>query len=91
MTWAAVPHATGDSSVSMTGSTASDASGVEYYFACTAGGGNDSGWRGSSTYEDTGLSASTQYTYRVQARDKSPNQNVTGFSSEESATTRLPI
>jgi hypothetical protein len=33
------------------------------------------------------LSPNTQYTYRVQARDKSANQNATGWSSGLSATT----
>jgi hypothetical protein len=90
MTWASVPAATGHTSISMTASTATDASGVEYYFECTAGGGNDSGWQDGTTYEDTGLSASTQYTYGVQARDESSNQNATAWSTEESATTDAP-
>ena len=90
MTWATVPYETGSTSISMTATTASDASGVEYYFDCTAGGGNDSGWQDNTTYEDTGLSPATQYTYRVQARDKSTNQNATGWSSSLSATTETP-
>jgi hypothetical protein len=87
MTWATEPNATGTSSISMTATTATDSSGVEYYFDCTAGGGHDSGWQDSTTYEDMGLSPSTQYTYKVQARDKSTNQNATGWSTEKSATT----
>ncbi len=87
MTWATLPYATGSASISMTATTASDPSGVEYYFECTAGGGHHSGWQDGTTYEDTGLQPDTQYTYRVQARDKSPNQNATAFSSAESATT----
>ena len=87
MTWATQPYATGSSSISMTATTATDDSSVEYYFECTAGGGNSSGWQDSSTYEDTGLSPDTQYTYRVKARDKSSNQNETSFSSTASATT----
>gem|GEM_PF-6157098 len=71
----------------MTATTASDPSGVEYYFECTAGGGNDSAWQDSTTYEDTGLSPSTQYTYWARARDKSTNQNATAWSTTESATT----
>ena len=45
-TWATVPYATGSTSISMTATTASDPSGVQYYFDCTAGaGGHDSGWQ----------------------------------------------
>jgi len=87
MTWAVEPNATGSTSISMTATTASDGSGVEYYFDETTGGGTDSGWQDSSTYEDTGLEPSTTYSYRVQARDKSPNQNTTGWSTTLSATT----
>ncbi|MHC4187137.1 MAG: hypothetical protein ACYSRQ_02990, partial [Planctomycetota bacterium] len=46
MTWASVPAADSDTAISMTATTASDPSGVEYYFDETTGnpGGNDSGW-----------------------------------------------
>ncbi|NOX96935.1 MAG: hypothetical protein GXO98_02530, partial [Nitrospirae bacterium] len=91
MTWSTVPHATSSTSVSMTATTASDVSGVEYYFQCTAGGGNDSSWQDSATYEDTGLNPDALYTYRVQVRDKSANQNTTGWSTSESVTTSLPL
>jgi len=87
MTWSTVPYATGSTSISMTATTAEDASGVEYYFTCTAGGGHDSGWQDSPTYEDTGLEPNTTYTYQVLARDKSPNQNETVLSGTASATT----
>ena len=87
MTWAIQPHAISSSAVSMTATTANDDSDVEYYFECTSGGGNDSGWQDETTYQDTGLSPDTQYTYRVKARDKSSNQNETAFSSSLSATT----
>jgi len=89
MTWAegGAPQATGSSSIAMVATTATDDSGVEYYFACIAGGGNDSGWQDSATYEDTGLSPNTEYTYTVEARDKSPSQNPTAVSSAASATT----
>ncbi|MHC4646289.1 MAG: Calx-beta domain-containing protein, partial [Planctomycetota bacterium] len=56
-------------------------------FQCTSGGGNDSGWQDGTSYEDTGLSPDTQYCYAVQARDKSPNQNATAWSTAECATT----
>jgi hypothetical protein len=71
----------------MQASTATDPSGVEYYFTNTAGGGNDSGWQDATFYEDTGLTPETQYTYTVTARDKSANQNATAASTAESATT----
>jgi hypothetical protein len=71
----------------MTAATANDDSGVEYYFTCTAGGGNDSDWQNSDTYTDTDLQAETQYTYTVKARDLSANQNTTSASASSSATT----
>ncbi len=87
MTWGTLPYATGPASIAMAAAVASDASGVEYYFACIAGGGYDSGWQNSPFYEDTGLQPDTQHTYSVQARDKSANHNVTGWSTSESAIT----
>ena len=87
MTWAIAPAAAGLTSITMTATTATDASGVEYYFTCTAGGGNDSGWQGGTTYTDTGLSPNTQYTYTVTASDNSSNQNTTAASAPASATT----
>jgi hypothetical protein len=87
MTWSTPPAAVDAFSISMMATTATDPSGVEYYFECTAGGGNDSGWQDSPSYADSGLQPETTYTYRVKARDKSPDQNETGWSTEESATT----
>ena len=87
MTWASTPVATGTSSIAMTATTATDLSGVEYSFECTAGGGHPSGWQNSTTYTDSGLTPGTTYSYRVQARDKSPAQNATGFSSTATAST----
>ncbi|MHC5061772.1 MAG: hypothetical protein ACYTFK_11895 [Planctomycetota bacterium] len=87
MTFAVLPAATSVSSIEMTATTASDPSGVEYYFTCTAGGGNDSGWQDSTMYEDTGLSPNTQYTYTVTAGDLSSNLNETAASAGASAIT----
>jgi hypothetical protein len=91
MTFATAPYVTGPTSISMIATTASDTSGVEYYFDCTAGGGHDSGWQDSTTYQDAGLTPNTQYTYTVKARDKSPNYNETTASSSASATTSTAL
>jgi hypothetical protein len=91
MTWASLPAAVDPFSVTMTATTATDPSGVKYYFECTAGGGNDSGWQDSPTYVDSGLNPSTLYTYRVKACDKAATPNETGWSSEESATTQSNV
>jgi hypothetical protein len=88
MTWATVPYALSASSIGMVATTATDASGVAYYFACTLGGGHDSGWQSGTTYTDTGLAAGTTYRYRVLAHDLSANLNETGWSTEASATTQ---
>ena len=91
MTWASVPTATSQTTITMTATTATDLSGVEYFFECTSGDGHSSGWQNSATYTDTGLLPNTTYTYRVQARDKSPAQTPTGFSTTASATTLITI
>jgi len=92
MTWAAAPYATGRHSVAMTATTASDPSGVRYYFNETSGnsGGEDSGWQMSAYYEDAGLIPDTQYSYRVQAQDLSINKNTTAWSVASSVTTWPP-
>jgi hypothetical protein len=85
MTFATAPYVDGPTSIAMVASTATDVSGVEYYFACTAGGGHDSGWQSSTSYTDTGLSAGITYTYKVKARDLSSSYNQTAYSDEASA------
>jgi hypothetical protein len=87
ITWDSVPAAAGSTRISMTATTVTDASGVEYYFDCVSGAGHDSGWQDSPTYLDAGLTPGASYTYIVRARDKSVNQNATGFSAPASATT----
>ncbi len=87
MTFATAPYVAGPTSIAMVASTATDdATDVEYYFACTAGGGHDSGWQPATDYTDTGLLTSVTYTYRVKARDLSSNFNETEWSTEASAT-----
>ncbi len=89
MTWESPPTATSSTSISMTATTAIDPSGVEYYFDETMGtpGGTDSGWQSQATYTDDGLLSDTEYCYRVQARDLSINNNMTGWSATLCATT----
>ncbi len=87
MTLVALPSVVAYTSITMTAAPAADPSGVEYFFECTAGGGDSSGWQDSPTYTDSGLAAETQYSYRVRARDKSPAQNATAWSASASATT----
>jgi Tol biopolymer transport system component len=88
MTWHTEPYATGPTSIMMVATTASDPNGVEYYFDETSGnsGGDDSGWQPGPTYEDFDLQPGTTYIYKVRARDKSPNQNPTDYSTEGSVT-----
>ena len=90
MTWATTPIATGPYTITMTATTATDPQGVQYFFDCITTGGHDSGWQDSPTYIDSGLNPSTQYTYQVKARDKSPNYNETGWSSTQFAITYPP-
>jgi hypothetical protein len=93
MSFATPPYATSETSIAMVATTASDDAGVEYLFTETSGnpGGDNSGWQGSPTYEDTGLTTGLQYTYTVTARDLSSNQNPTTASAAASATAQTPI
>jgi hypothetical protein len=85
-TWDTPPYATSPNSVRMVATTATDVSGVEYYFENMLYG-HDSGWQNSPIYEDVNLMSDMTYTYRVRTRDKSYNQNVGQYSEEASATT----
>jgi hypothetical protein len=89
MSWAVVPHATGTTSISMTATTATDddTPPVEYYFECTNYGDANSSWQTNTTHVATGLNPSTEYTFRVKARDSAPSLNETSWSTSESATT----
>lgn len=78
-TWATEPYASSASSIRMVATTASDESGVEYYFDCTSDPAFSSGWQDSPVYEATSV-AKGMYSFVVRARDKSPNLNVTADS-----------
>ncbi len=88
MSFAIAPTALGETAITMTANTASDLTAVQYYFACTSGGGPDSGWQSSAVFTPTGLNYSTTYTYTVRARDVAGNE--TAPSAPASATTASP-
>ena len=79
MSFASPPVELGENSITMTATTATDVNDVEYFFDCLTPGGNDSGWQDSPVYTDTGLAPGTEFTYQVQARDKSSGMNATAF------------
>ena len=92
MTWAAggEPNAISDSAITMTATTATDATSppVEYFFTNVTDTGHDSGWQTSPTWTDGGLYSNTTYTYNVMARDSAaPVPNVTTASADANATT----
>jgi hypothetical protein len=89
MTWASEPNTINSSSIAMTATTASDVSGVQYYFANVTDPTHDSNWVSSPVWTDTGLTNNTKYTYKVKARDMSVNHNQTGWSSDANATTLM--
>ncbi len=91
MTWDIVPTVLSQTSIGMTATTAvDDESGVQYYFNNVTDPNHDSGWQSSTYYEDTGLDPDTEYVYQVKARDTSPSNNETAYSTQESATTLPP-
>jgi hypothetical protein len=71
----------------MTATTATDGSGVEYFFHNVTDPNHDSGWQTGTTRTDANLSVNTLYTYQVKARDKSPTHNETAYSTTADAAT----
>jgi Chitobiase/beta-hexosaminidase C-terminal domain/Right handed beta helix region len=90
-TFAVPPVALAPDAVLVTASTGTDASNgpVQYFFHETSGnpGGSDSGWQLSSSYQDTGLSPTTSYTYTVKMRDSATPPNETAASAPLSVVT----
>jgi len=75
----------------MTATTATDPSGVQYFFdETTSGSTHDSDWQSSSYYLSSSLSPSTQYTYRTRSRDQSINNNQTDWSTPLASATTDP-
>lgn len=86
LSFAITPQVSGVDSITMTATTASDASGsVDYYFENTTSG-ITSGWIGSPVWTQTGVALGYSSSYRVKARDISLNE--TGWSAQ---VTVLPI
>jgi hypothetical protein len=100
--FALVPEAISSTAINMTAATGTSAIGtVQYFFTETSGnpGGSSSGWQISPSYTDSGLTASTRYTYTVTMRDALANTvnafvptaamsaitNISGFSKWQSA------
>lgn len=88
-TWEEQPHPVSPTTIRMVATTATDASGVEYQFECTSHPTRSSGWQDSRVYEASSLPPG-QYTFRTRTRDKSPNRNMTAFSSEVTADLQPP-
>ena len=80
MSFAAAPSAA-TTLISMTATTATDVSAVEYYFTCATDNAFDSGWQSSPTYVTNGFSPNTAYLFTVAARDLSAATNVTDASA----------
>jgi len=91
--WQTRPHALLDNTIrmmarSVTGLRESpriEPDEVEYYFECVEGDAPDSGWIDSHIYVTEPLPQGS-YTFRFKMRDKSPQQNETGFSRPMTAT-----
>jgi len=78
-TWDTEPYVSSAGSIRMVATTASDESGVEYFFACTSNTTYSSNWQDDPVYKTTSLPKGT-YSFVVRIRDKSPNRNTTGDS-----------
>ncbi len=78
--WQTEPTASGNTSITMTAVTATDAGGVKYYFCNLTDTTHDSGWQSEPIYHDSGLAPGRKYFYRVRARDNSAELNETWWS-----------
>ncbi|MHC4324689.1 MAG: right-handed parallel beta-helix repeat-containing protein [Planctomycetota bacterium] len=80
-TWKTEPYVVSAGSILMEATTATDESGVEYFFTCTSNPAYSSNWQDDPVYQLTSLPKDI-YSFVVKARDKSTNQNTTGDSTE---------
>jgi PKD repeat protein len=91
MSFAMLPQASSDTSITMSAVSASDDSGVvQYRFACTSGGAGctTSAWQTGTGYTASGLAPNTGYSFAVQARDLAGNE--TAWSESRAALTPYP-
>jgi uncharacterized repeat protein (TIGR03803 family)/probable HAF family extracellular repeat protein len=91
MTWSTPPRGASLYAIYMVASTASDLSGVQYYFTCTSGPGHDSGWQDGTSYYDNGLPEGSTCTYTVKVRDRSLAANETAPSEAVTASTNPDV
>jgi len=81
-TWETEPYVVPPASIRMVATTATDGNGVEYYFECTSHPAYSSDWQDSPEYQTPTLAKGYNYSFITRTRDKSPNQNMTGDSTE---------
>jgi hypothetical protein len=87
LTWKTEPEALDDGlAIAMEATTASDPDGVEYLFECTTASSFGSGWQKSTEFVAVGFAPSTEYAFRVKARDGRFGE--TEWSRIATATTR---
>ena len=89
MTWETEPYGSAADTITMVATAAVDASGVEYRFECISDAQYSSDWQDSRVYEVTSVPQG-HYTFRVQARDKSAQQNATTASVSVTADLQPP-
>jgi uncharacterized repeat protein (TIGR02543 family) len=88
MTWAVEPNAGSDTTITMTATTATDATPpIKYYFTNVTDSTHNSGPQSSPTWTDSGLTPDTNYTYTVTAQDSAPALNSTIASAPATART----
>jgi hypothetical protein len=90
MTWATTPYRTSSTSIRMVASTASDYSGVQYFFECTSDPNYSSpSWQNTTEYVRSSLPKGV-YTFVTRARDKSPQYNTTADSNAVTVDVNTP-
>ncbi|MEJ5258791.1 MAG: S8 family serine peptidase [Anaerohalosphaeraceae bacterium] len=96
--WDIVPTATGLRHIVMQAQTATDPSGVQYYFECLENPNLSSGWQDEPLYilgdtpdERALLQPGTTYTFRCKVRDKSTRYNETAWSEAKQTTTAVEV